>query len=74
MRETGNTLACSSLWLLRGGSVAPCETMIVDWLGTTIAGSPDARRGTVMFIHGAPTQSFSYRTVMAQVSFIDLAV
>jgi hypothetical protein len=37
----------------------------------TITGSPDARRGTVMFIHGAPTQSFSYRTVMAQVSFID---
>ncbi|KAM0914701.1 hypothetical protein ACQ4PT_011348 [Festuca glaucescens] len=29
-------------------------------------GSPDARRGTIMFIHGAPTQSFSYRTVMAQ--------
>ncbi|XP_047068457.1 haloalkane dehalogenase 2-like [Lolium rigidum] len=31
-------------------------------------GSPDARRGTVMFIHGAPTQSFSYRTVMAQMT------
>ncbi|KAG2569244.1 hypothetical protein PVAP13_7NG376800 [Panicum virgatum] len=29
-------------------------------------GSPDARRGTIVFLHGAPTQSFSYRVVMAQ--------
>ncbi|KAJ1273031.1 hypothetical protein BS78_06G249100 [Paspalum vaginatum] len=31
-------------------------------------GSPDARRGTVVFLHGAPTQSFSYRVVMAQMA------
>ncbi|TVU16318.1 hypothetical protein EJB05_39875, partial [Eragrostis curvula] len=31
-------------------------------------GSLDARRGTVVFIHGAPTSSFSYRTVMSQMS------
>ncbi|KAL5216744.1 hypothetical protein ABZP36_008145 [Zizania latifolia] len=31
-------------------------------------GSSDARRGTVVFIHGAPTQSFSYRMVMAQMA------
>uniref|UniRef100_A0A453D920 AB hydrolase-1 domain-containing protein n=1 Tax=Aegilops tauschii subsp. strangulata TaxID=200361 RepID=A0A453D920_AEGTS len=31
-------------------------------------GSPDSRRGTIMFLHGAPTQSFSYRTVMAQMA------
>ncbi|WVZ87416.1 hypothetical protein U9M48_034053 [Paspalum notatum var. saurae] len=31
-------------------------------------GSPDARRGTVMFLHGAPAQSFSYRVVMAQMA------
>ncbi|KAG2575178.1 hypothetical protein PVAP13_7KG417700 [Panicum virgatum] len=29
-------------------------------------GSRDARRGTIVFLHGAPTQSFSYRVVMAQ--------
>ncbi|XP_012073134.1 cis-3-alkyl-4-alkyloxetan-2-one decarboxylase isoform X2 [Jatropha curcas] len=31
-------------------------------------GSPDSRRGTVVFLHGAPTQSFSYRVVMSQMS------
>ncbi|KAL6844484.1 hypothetical protein ACP4OV_026157 [Aristida adscensionis] len=31
-------------------------------------GSSDARRGTIIFIHGAPTQSFSYRTVMSQMA------
>ncbi|CAN6269480.1 unnamed protein product [Urochloa humidicola] len=31
-------------------------------------GSPDARRGTIVFLHGAPTQSFSYRVVMAQMA------
>jgi len=31
-------------------------------------GSLGARRGTIMFLHGAPTQSFSYRTVMAQMA------
>ncbi|KAG8043713.1 hypothetical protein GUJ93_ZPchr0458g22790 [Zizania palustris] len=31
-------------------------------------GSADARRGTVVFIHGAPAQSFSYRMVMAQMA------
>ena len=36
-----------------------------------IVGSPDARRGTIVFLHGAPTQSFSYRVVMAQVSLIE---
>ncbi|CAK7356950.1 unnamed protein product [Dovyalis caffra] len=29
-------------------------------------GSPDSRRGTVIFLHGAPTQSYSYRVVMSQ--------
>ncbi|KAL6651926.1 hypothetical protein ACP70R_010851 [Stipagrostis hirtigluma subsp. patula] len=31
-------------------------------------GSSDAQRGTIVFIHGAPTQSFSYRTVMSQMA------
>ncbi|GJN01554.1 hypothetical protein PR202_ga18829 [Eleusine coracana subsp. coracana] len=31
-------------------------------------GSPDARRGTIVFIHGAPTSSFSYRMVMSQMA------
>ncbi|KAJ6711421.1 HYDROLASE ALPHA/BETA FOLD FAMILY [Salix purpurea] len=31
-------------------------------------GSPDSRRGTVIFLHGAPTQSYSYRVVMSQMS------
>ncbi|PVH35940.1 hypothetical protein PAHAL_7G313100 [Panicum hallii] len=31
-------------------------------------GSSDARRGTIVFLHGAPTQSFSYRVVMAQMA------
>ncbi|OWM81849.1 hypothetical protein CDL15_Pgr007887 [Punica granatum] len=31
-------------------------------------GSPKSRRGTVVFIHGAPTQSYSYRVVMSQLS------
>ncbi|KAJ7962828.1 haloalkane dehalogenase [Quillaja saponaria] len=29
-------------------------------------GSNDSRRGTVVFLHGAPTQSYSYRVVMSQ--------
>lgn len=32
-------------------------------------GSPESRRGTVIFLHGAPTQSYSYRVVMSQVVF-----
>ncbi|RWR75652.1 Haloalkane dehalogenase 2 [Cinnamomum micranthum f. kanehirae] len=31
-------------------------------------GSSDSRRGTIVFIHGAPTQSYSYRVVMAQMA------
>ncbi|GAB4842103.1 hypothetical protein Ancab_012061 [Ancistrocladus abbreviatus] len=31
-------------------------------------GSPDSRRGTIVFLHGAPTQSYSYRVVMSQMS------
>ncbi|KAI5660466.1 hypothetical protein M9H77_29259 [Catharanthus roseus] len=31
-------------------------------------GSPESRRGTIVFLHGAPTQSFSYRNVMSQMS------
>ncbi|WCJ40515.1 alpha/beta-Hydrolases superfamily protein [Euphorbia peplus] len=31
-------------------------------------GSPKSRRGTIVFLHGAPTQSFSYRVVMSQLS------
>ncbi|PKA51476.1 hypothetical protein AXF42_Ash002841 [Apostasia shenzhenica] len=31
-------------------------------------GSSDARRGTIIFVHGAPTQSYSYRGVMSQMS------
>ncbi|XP_020238196.1 uncharacterized protein LOC109817374 [Cajanus cajan] len=31
-------------------------------------GSADSRRGTIVFLHGAPTQSFSYRVVMSQLS------
>ncbi|GAU33090.1 hypothetical protein TSUD_259410 [Trifolium subterraneum] len=31
-------------------------------------GSAKSRRGTILFLHGAPTQSFSYRVVMSQLS------
>ncbi|KAF5739072.1 hypothetical protein HS088_TW12G00270 [Tripterygium wilfordii] len=31
-------------------------------------GSPETRRGTIVFLHGAPTQSYSYRVVMSQMS------
>ncbi|KMT00642.1 hypothetical protein BVRB_9g219350 [Beta vulgaris subsp. vulgaris] len=31
-------------------------------------GSPDRGRGTIVFLHGAPTQSYSYRVVMSQMS------
>ncbi|XP_021888427.1 uncharacterized protein LOC110807570 [Carica papaya] len=31
-------------------------------------GSAESRRGTIVFLHGAPTQSFSYRIVMSQMS------
>ncbi|CAI9113956.1 OLC1v1037518C1 [Oldenlandia corymbosa var. corymbosa] len=31
-------------------------------------GSRDSRRGTIVFLHGAPTQSYSYRVVMAQMA------
>lgn len=31
-------------------------------------GSPNNRRGTIVFIHGAPTQSYSYREVMPQMA------
>ncbi|GER48451.1 alpha/beta-Hydrolases superfamily protein [Striga asiatica] len=32
------------------------------------AGSPESRRGTIVFLHGAPTQSYSYRVVMSQMA------
>ncbi|KAJ8452825.1 hypothetical protein Cgig2_014588 [Carnegiea gigantea] len=31
-------------------------------------GSSKSRRGTIVFLHGAPTQSYSYRVVMSQMS------
>ncbi|KAM7480323.1 hypothetical protein LguiA_028536 [Lonicera macranthoides] len=31
-------------------------------------GSSDSRHGTVVFLHGAPTQSYSYRVVMSQMA------
>ncbi|KAK9690413.1 hypothetical protein RND81_09G126100 [Saponaria officinalis] len=31
-------------------------------------GSPESSRGTIIFLHGAPTQSYSYRNVMSQMS------
>ncbi|VFQ97969.1 unnamed protein product [Cuscuta campestris] len=31
-------------------------------------GSPGSRRGTIVFLHGAPTQSYSYRVVMSQIA------
>ncbi|KAH7564999.1 hypothetical protein JRO89_XS09G0102100 [Xanthoceras sorbifolium] len=31
-------------------------------------GSPKSRRGTIVFLHGAPAQSYSYRNVMSQMS------
>lgn len=31
-------------------------------------GSPESRKGTIVFLHGAPTQSYSYRVVMSQLS------
>ncbi|KAL3721109.1 hypothetical protein ACJRO7_005866 [Eucalyptus globulus] len=31
-------------------------------------GSPESRRGTIVFLHGAPTQSYSYRVVMSEMS------
>ncbi|KAK7851164.1 haloalkane dehalogenase 2 [Quercus suber] len=30
-------------------------------------GSAESRRGTIVFLHGAPTQSYSYRVVMSEV-------
>ncbi|KAL9266271.1 Cis-3-alkyl-4-alkyloxetan-2-one decarboxylase-like protein, partial [Drosera capensis] len=33
-------------------------------------GSPDSRLRTIIFLHGAPTQSYSYRVVMSQMSDI----
>ncbi|XP_048139239.1 cis-3-alkyl-4-alkyloxetan-2-one decarboxylase isoform X2 [Rhodamnia argentea] len=31
-------------------------------------GSPKSQRGTIVFLHGAPTQSYSYRVVMSEMS------
>ncbi|CAA2996453.1 haloalkane dehalogenase [Olea europaea subsp. europaea] len=31
-------------------------------------GSTESRRGTIVFLHGAPTQSYSYRVVMSQMA------
>lgn len=31
-------------------------------------GSPESRRGTIVYLHGAPTQSYSYRVVMSQMA------
>ncbi|EYU21671.1 hypothetical protein ABFS82_09G090200 [Erythranthe guttata] len=31
-------------------------------------GSPESRRGTIVFLHGAPTQSYSYRVVMSEMA------
>ncbi|XP_056176334.1 uncharacterized protein LOC115689082 [Syzygium oleosum] len=31
-------------------------------------GSPESRHGTIVFLHGAPTQSYSYRVVMSEMS------
>ncbi|KAL6137792.1 hypothetical protein ACLB2K_063081 [Fragaria x ananassa] len=31
-------------------------------------GSAESQRGTIVFLHGAPTQSYSYRNVMSQMS------
>ncbi|RAL43246.1 hypothetical protein DM860_015136 [Cuscuta australis] len=31
-------------------------------------GSPGSRRRTIVFLHGAPTQSYSYRVVMSQIA------
>lgn len=31
-------------------------------------GSPESRRGDIVFLHGAPTQSYSYRVVMSQIA------
>lgn len=31
-------------------------------------GSRDSSRGTIIFLHGAPTQSYSYRVVMSQMA------
>lgn len=53
---------------------SPHVTVSFHTIHNAIVGSPDSRRGTIMFLHGAPTQSFSYRTVMAQVSLTDHAL
>lgn len=34
------------------------------------AGKSNKKKGTVVFLHGAPTQSYSYRDVLAQVKFL----
>lgn len=39
---------------------------IFAWWALSV-GSPDSRRGTIVYLHGAPTQSYSYRVVMSQV-------
>ncbi|GKB60207.1 lysophospholipid acyltransferase 1-like protein [Tanacetum coccineum] len=47
-------------------SVVYVISVDIDWLG-----SSDGQlglRGTVVFLHGAPTQSYSYRVVMSQLA------
>ena len=37
------------------------------WMSFDHAGAANSRRGTIVFLHGAPTQSYSYRVVMNEV-------
>ncbi|XP_068478726.1 uncharacterized protein [Phaseolus vulgaris] len=37
-------------------------------------GSASSRRGTIVFLHGAPTQSYSYRVPMSQVIMLSVMI
>lgn len=39
-----------------------------SWFVRETGSASNSRRGTIVFLHGAPTQSFSYRVVMSQIS------
>lgn len=58
MRETGITL-------LFHESMQSFDTILTFKYHNT--GSARSDRGTIIFLHGAPTQSYSYRVVMSQV-------
>lgn len=66
VRETGRTYLRGNInqFILLVNIDVLCLTSTF-FLGD--AGSPESQKGTIVFLHGAPTQSYSYRVVMSQV-------